>query len=160
MADVEDKASADVPGELLANADLVEPEPYVVAADETEAEELEPGADDQDAVIDLSQLSEAEAVAMVAASNRPKLRTKPEPVAKKGVATPKRDRKAADSGKQRTTPVQFVKESVGELRKVVWPTMSQLQQYFVVVLVFVLIVIGIVSALDLAFGWALLRIFG
>ena len=160
MADVEDKASADVPGELLASADLAEPEPFVVAADETEAEELEPVAEGEEPAIDLEQLTEAEAVAQVAASNRPKLRARPEPVAGKGHATPKRDHRGAEEHRQRTTPIQFVKESVAELRKVIWPTMSQLQQYFVVVLVFVLIIIGIVSVLDLAFGWALLKIFG
>ena len=42
----------------------------------------------------------------------------------------------------------------------VWPTATQLRQYFVVVLVFVLLVIAYVSALDLLFGWGLLKIFG
>ncbi len=49
---------------------------------------------------------------------------------------------------------------VAELRKVVWPTRKQLSTYFVVVLTFVVFVIAIVSVLDLAFGWAMFKIFG
>ena len=61
---------------------------------------------------------------------------------------------------RRATPAEFVQEAVAELRKVVWPTGSQLQQYFLVVLIFVLIMIGIVTALDLLFGAGILAIFG
>jgi len=60
---------------------------------------------------------------------------------------------------QRTGPVTFVKESVAELRKVVYPTGPQLVNYFVVVLIFVLFVIAYVSLLDLGFGAAMFRIF-
>ncbi len=59
-----------------------------------------------------------------------------------------------------TGPVQFAAESVEELKKVVWPTWSQVQQYFWAVLVFVLIVIAYVGLLDLGFGWLLLKLFG
>nr|WP_204920419.1 preprotein translocase subunit SecE [Microlunatus panaciterrae] len=75
---------------------------------------------------------------------------------KKDKATPKQ-RQAART--QRTGPVKFVNEAIGELRKVVYPTGQQLLNYFVVVLVFVLFIIGIVSLLDLGFGWAILKIF-
>ncbi len=54
----------------------------------------------------------------------------------------------------------FYRQVVAEMRKVVWPTATQLRQYFVVVLVFVLLVILYVSSLDLLFGWGLLQIFG
>lgn len=78
-------------------------------------------------------------------------------VDKKGRATPKRD---GGPVTKRTGPVTFVRESVAELRKVVYPTGPQLANYFVVVLIFVLFVIAFVSVLDLAFGWVMLRIFG
>ena len=52
-----------------------------------------------------------------------------------------------------------MRQSVGELRKVVYPTGQQLIKYFVVVLVFVLFVIAYVSLLDLAFGAAIFKIF-
>jgi preprotein translocase subunit SecE len=67
-------------------------------------------------------------------------------------------RQAADRPR-RTTPPQFVRQSIAELRKVVYPTGQQLASYFVVVLIFVLFIIAIVSLLDLAFGWVILRVF-
>ncbi len=76
----------------------------------------------------------------------------------KGRATPKQRR--APERPRRTGPARFVSESVGELRKVVYPTGTQLRTYFVVVLVFVLFVITFVSLLDLGFGWVILRVFG
>ncbi len=76
---------------------------------------------------------------------------------KKNKATPKQQQVATKP--KRTTPAQFVREAVGELRKVVYPTGSQLANYFVVVLVFVLFIIGIVSLLDLGFGWVIFRVF-
>ena len=52
------------------------------------------------------------------------------------------------------TVLNFVKQVVGELRKVRWPTRRELVTYTIVVLVFVLIVLGYVSLLDFAFGEA------
>ncbi|WP_353081364.1 preprotein translocase subunit SecE [Tessaracoccus lapidicaptus] len=57
-------------------------------------------------------------------------------------------------------PAEFVRQSAGELKKVVWPTWPQLVVMFGAVLVFVLIMILIVGLLDLGFGWALLQLFG
>lgn len=75
-----------------------------------------------------------------------------------------RSRKEAEAApkrtSERTTPAKFVVESIGELRKVVWPTGNQVQQYFVVVLVFVLFIMTFVSLLDLGFGWVILKVFG
>lgn len=76
---------------------------------------------------------------------------------KKDKATPKQGGEVEKE--HRTGPVKFLKESAGELRKVVYPTGQQLAQYFVVVLIFVLFIIGIVSLLDLGFGWAIFKIF-
>ena len=76
--------------------------------------------------------------------------------APKGAPTNKRDQPAKP---ERTTPLKFVRQSIGELRKVVYPTGQQLINYFVVVLVFVLFVIAYVSLLDLGLGWAIFKIF-
>jgi len=76
---------------------------------------------------------------------------------KKGRATPKQ--RTDVERHKRTTPAEFVRGSVAELKKVVYPTRSQLGNYFVVVLVFVLIVIAIVTALDYGFGWLMLKVF-
>jgi len=100
-------------------------------------------------------------VAEAAAKSRPVRKSLPEEASagKKDHATPKQ-RAHTGQAPKRATPVQFVRESAGELRKVVWPTATQLRQYFVVVLVFVVLMIAYVSALDLLFGWGLLKIFG
>ena len=63
------------------------------------------------------------------------------------------------SGRSVRALSSFVRQSIGELRKVVYPTGQQLINYFVVVLVFVLFVIAYVSLLDLGLGWAIFKIF-
>jgi preprotein translocase subunit SecE len=60
---------------------------------------------------------------------------------------------------QRTGPITFLRQSVAELRKVVYPTQKQLITYFVVVLVFVLVMMAIVSVLDVAFGRLVFEVF-
>lgn len=130
MADEKDKANADVQDDPTLHAVEVEDLP----------------------------LTEEERVAIAAAGARPA--RKATTVEAKGRPTRKRSAAGADVHRQRTTPAQFVRESVEELKKVIWPTLSQWQQYFIVVLVFVLFIIAIVSALDLLFGWALLQLFG
>ena len=54
----------------------------------------------------------------------------------------------------------FIREVIGELRKVVTPTRSELVNYTLVVLVFVLIMMLIITAFDLVFGWAISWVFG
>jgi preprotein translocase subunit SecE len=60
----------------------------------------------------------------------------------------------------RTTPAQFVSEVRDELRKVVWPTRKELVTYTTVALVFILIMVGIVSGLDVAFTRLVFALFG
>lgn len=54
----------------------------------------------------------------------------------------------------------FYRQVIAELRKVVWPTRTQLITYTGVVLVFVAFIITFVSLLDLGFGWIVLEVFG
>ena len=54
----------------------------------------------------------------------------------------------------------FIKQVFAELRKVVTPTRKELLNYTGVVLVFVVIMMGIVSAFDWVFGLAVLYVFG
>ena len=70
-------------------------------------------------------------------------------------------RSVSTSSKQdkRTSPATFYRQVVAELRKVVWPTQEQLITYFIVVLVFVIVVMGIVSLLDLGFGKLVFAVF-
>ena len=107
------------------------------------------------------QLTEEEQVALAASRVRPVRKAEVQPVPVKGRVTPRQQRRPhAGEDERRATPAEFVQESVAELRKVVWPTGNQLQQYFIVVLVFVLIMIAIVAVLDLGFGALLLRLLG
>jgi preprotein translocase subunit SecE len=57
-------------------------------------------------------------------------------------------------------PTRFVRESVSEMRKVLWPSRSELVTYAIVVIVFVVILVAIVSGLDLGFAKLVLAVFG
>ncbi|MDQ8704391.1 preprotein translocase subunit SecE [Streptomyces sp. LHD-70] len=54
----------------------------------------------------------------------------------------------------------FYRQIVAELRKVVWPTRSQLTTYTGVVIVFVVIMIALVTVLDYGFSQAVKYVFG
>ena len=54
----------------------------------------------------------------------------------------------------------YYRQVIAELRKVIWPTRSQLITYTIVVIVFVTIMVGILALLDFAFSWAVLKVFG
>jgi preprotein translocase subunit SecE len=56
--------------------------------------------------------------------------------------------------------VNFVREVVAELRKVIWPTRNELLTYTGVVVVFVTIMIVIVGGLDWLFAQAVVWVFG
>ncbi|MFJ8695314.1 preprotein translocase subunit SecE [Streptomyces roseolilacinus] len=54
----------------------------------------------------------------------------------------------------------FYRQIVAELRKVVWPTRSQLTTYTTVVIIFVVIMIGMVTGIDFGFQEAVKYVFG
>ena len=73
----------------------------------------------------------------------------------------RRDKKGGGPERdKRTSLPTFYRQVVAELRKVVWPTQEQLITYFFVVMVFVLVMIAIVAALDLGFGKLVFWVFG
>jgi preprotein translocase subunit SecE len=55
---------------------------------------------------------------------------------------------------------EFVRETVSELRRVVWPTRSQVVTYSTVVLVFVVVLSIIVNIFDVVIGQGVLALFG
>ncbi|WIY83159.1 preprotein translocase subunit SecE [Propionimicrobium sp. PCR01-08-3] len=129
------------------------------AADQaTEADEsgddLDGSADDAG---DAEQADEADDESAEAELAKPKPVKRNQTVApvKKAKPTPKQS-DAKKGERKSTTPVQFVKQAVGELKKVVWPTPHTTWQYFLVVLVFVLFIMAFVAGLDALFGWLLL----
>jgi preprotein translocase subunit SecE len=75
-----------------------------------------------------------------------------------GIATPKRNRPDKQPNVI-SRLARFIREVVGELRKVIWPTRKQQITYTVVVLVFVAVVVALVSSLDLLFAKGVFWIF-
>jgi preprotein translocase subunit SecE len=76
------------------------------------------------------------------------------PVARKRTAPP-----APKPKDERTTPLQFLREVRGELRKVAWPTRPEVVNYSIIVLVAVVLLTAYVAALDYGFGEVLLKLF-
>jgi preprotein translocase subunit SecE len=63
-------------------------------------------------------------------------------------------------GNRRSKPVQFYREVLSELRKVIYPGRRELAVYVVVVVVFVSVLTAFVSGLDYGLSKAVLAIFG
>ncbi|HKX70098.1 MAG TPA: preprotein translocase subunit SecE, partial [Acidimicrobiales bacterium] len=60
---------------------------------------------------------------------------------------------------ERTSPAQFLREVRGELRKVAWPSRSEVINYSVIVLFTVVILTTYIALLDFAFGEAIFKLF-
>jgi preprotein translocase subunit SecE len=56
------------------------------------------------------------------------------------------------SGRKRTSPLQFTREIRDEMRQVAWPSRAELINYTSVVLTTLIIMIGLIFVLNLAFG--------
>jgi preprotein translocase subunit SecE len=67
--------------------------------------------------------------------------------------------RTAPAKQERTTPIKFVREVRDELRKVVWPTRKELITYTTSALIFILIMVGLVTGLDVAFSKLVLALF-
>lgn len=158
---VADKEPAESSEEPTSTDDLVDPDPDHVDPAEPSGEELLAESDTSGATG--IGADEREPVSVGAtprgSSTREAAAARTRRADPEGKGAPTRKRDQPEPAKRRTGPVTFVRESVGELRKVVYPTGPQLLKYFVVVLIFVLFVIAYVSLLDLGFGAAMFRIF-
>ena len=143
----EPSSDADLPPELT-ESDPIDVPDTTDTSDEDRREPVDPDA----APAELETAGVGAALAH-GSTAMPARKAAPVP---KGRPTAKRD---VEPTEKRTTPVAFVRQSVGELRKVVYPTGQQLGNYFVVVLVFVLFIIALVSLLDLGIGKLVFAIF-
>ena len=76
-----------------------------------------------------------------------------------GEASSKKKREAAVEVEERTSPTQFVGEVRSELRKVNWPTRTEVINYSIVVLVTVIILTVFIGLLDWAFATFVLELF-
>jgi preprotein translocase subunit SecE len=54
----------------------------------------------------------------------------------------------------------FLRQVVGELKKVIWPTRSEMVRYTIIVLIFVVVMTAFISGIDLGFAKAVLWLFG
>lgn len=73
------------------------------------------------------------------------------------------DRPDEEAGESRNPFLRiwtFLKQVVGELRKVIWPTRSEMINYSIAVLVFVVIVTAVIAGLDIGFAKLMLAVFG
>ena len=78
--------------------------------------------------------------------------TRGEAAEKRGGANP--------PAKRRTSPALFFRQSVAELRKVIWPTRRELSTYTTVALAFIVVMVAIVTSLDYGFTKLVIAIFG
>jgi preprotein translocase subunit SecE len=62
--------------------------------------------------------------------------------------------------RKRTSPMTFLREVRGELRRVAWPSLREVRSYSIVVLVTVTLLTVYVALIDAAFGRAMFQIFG
>jgi preprotein translocase subunit SecE len=60
---------------------------------------------------------------------------------------------------KRTAPTQFLREVRSELRKVAWPTRAEVVNYSTVVLITLILLIGLILALDYTFSKSVLFLF-
>jgi preprotein translocase subunit SecE len=65
----------------------------------------------------------------------------------------------AKQKEKRTSPMQFLREVRGELRKVAWPTREETINYSLIVLVTVVILTAFIAAIDWLFAEAVFRLF-
>ncbi|HEU5223837.1 MAG TPA: preprotein translocase subunit SecE [Candidatus Lumbricidophila sp.] len=74
------------------------------------------------------------------------------------VADARRDRDARRNPFARIA--LFIRQVIGELKKVITPTRRELVGFTIVVLVFVIIMMAVVWGLDQVYGWLVLFVFG
>lgn len=67
--------------------------------------------------------------------------------------------RAAAAKSERTGAVQFLGEVRGELRKVAWPSRTEVLNYSVVVLLGIIVLTAMIASLDYVLGEAVLKLF-
>jgi len=79
---------------------------------------------------------------------------------KKAAPRPQVRPTANPTKKERTSPMQFLREVVAELKKVAWPTRKEVVAYSTVVVVAVTVVAALIFGMDFVFTKAVLGLFG
>lgn len=66
----------------------------------------------------------------------------------------------APQRRERTSPPEFFKEVVAELKKVAWPTRQEVVAYTIVVLVSTIVIAALIFGMDFVFARAIFSLFG
>jgi preprotein translocase subunit SecE len=74
-------------------------------------------------------------------------------------ATARREPRAPRPASTRTSPGQFVREVRAELKRVAWPTRTEVARYSTVVLLTLILLIGLIFVLDFGFSKGILFVF-
>ena len=133
----------------------------LVAEDEADLDDAEADLDDAEAELDEDNEDEDDREA--SGSTLTKKRTSK---AAAGTATKSRTSSRSKRPKDQRTSnpfaaiVRCVREVVGEMRKVLWPTRRELIVYTIAVIIFVTVLIAIVGGLDFGFAKLVLLVFG
>ncbi len=89
-----------------------------------------------------------------------RLMKKQEEQKRKAPARPVAKAPGAPTKRERTKGRVFVKEVIGELKKVAWPSRREVVAYSIVVLVSVIIIGALIFGMDFVFTKAVLGLFG
>ena len=68
--------------------------------------------------------------------------------------------RSPEAKEKRATPVEFIKEVRGELRKVAWPTRSEVINYSIIVLVAVVVLTAFIALVDYGVSEFVLKLYG
>lgn len=74
-------------------------------------------------------------------------------------ATAPRPAPTVQANRPRTKPREFVKEVIGELKKVAWPTRKEVVAYSTVVFVSVIVIAAIIFGMDYVFAKGVLFLY-
>ena len=83
-----------------------------------------------------------------------------EPAAQKGQGRRPTPPRPQESKEKRATPVEFLREVRGELRKVAWPTRSEVINYSIIVLVAVVVLTSFIALVDYGVSEFVLKLYG
>ena len=68
--------------------------------------------------------------------------------------------RAQETKEKRATPLEFLREVRGELRKVAWPTRSEIINYSIIVLVAVVVLTSFIALVDYGVSEFVLKLYG
>jgi preprotein translocase subunit SecE len=68
--------------------------------------------------------------------------------------------RSPETKEKRATPMEFLREVRGELRKVAWPTRSEVINYSIIVLVAIVVLTTFIAVVDFGVSEFVLRLYG